>query len=215
MLDQSLLTPNAKADDYYLRIYSDVPEHCKNGFVGYIGSFSNPEIEIKIEIDDKYMFEGRMLSCCFCLFPDDYPKSLIVMTSKYFEEFRSNPTLEFVIWHEIGHFHTMHYFDTKRDEQGSTQKARTEYFNRREIMPEEKAADLFAVYYTSQEDAIQFFNYSIKRRRENLYEDRDINDKAVAELARRKRFIREIDCCDENIRTLLCELCGQSSFEQL
>lgn len=215
-IDQSKLLPNAHADQYFIRIYDDVPDKCKKGFVGFVGNCSNPDIDIRIEIDDKYMYEHNMLSCCLWLDLDDYSKSIIVMTSSFFDEIRNRPEdLYGTIWHEIGHFHTMHYFDTKRSESGSAQKARDEYFRRREIMPEEKVADLFALYYTNIEDIVEHMNFMIRRRRSNVYEDRDVNDRAVAEIARRKRFLREIDSSEESLRKLLCDLCGQSSFEEL
>lgn len=215
-LDQTKLVPNANADDYYLRMYEGIPDSCKTGFVGYVGNSSNPDIEIKIEIDDQYMFDNNMISCCLYIDIDNYSKSLIVMTSAFFNEVR-NDDINFLgtIWHEIGHFHTMHYFNTKRSENGSTNQTRLDYFNRREIMPEEKVADLFALYYTSKEEFVEHFNFMIKRRRENTWEDRATNDRAVAELARRKRFVNEMDCSEDNIRKMICELCGQISFEKV
>ena len=125
----------------------------------------------RVLIDNQYMFERRMISCCISLDFNNYQKNtLIVMTSRYFDEFRKTPDLLPTIWHEIGHFHTMHYFDTHRDERGSVLQVRTNYCHQREIMPEEKVADLFALYYTSQEDMLRWFDYLIKRRRKNTYE---------------------------------------------
>ena len=123
--------------------------------------------------------------------------------------------MKFVVWHEIGHFHTKHYFNTIHDENGSAQRIRTDYLERGEIMPDEKVADLFALYYTSKEDAIEFLNYSIKRRRSMTWEPPEINAKAVRELCLRKRFIREVDDTDDNIRIAICKLCGIEDFELL
>lgn len=215
-LDQSKLLPNAHVDEYFLRIFDDVPLKCKTGFVGYVGNSTNPDIHIEIEIDDKYMYEHNLLSCCLWINLDDYPKSIIVMTSSFFDEIRNSKAILYgTIWHEIGHFHTMRYFNTERTENGSTNKTREEYFKQREIMPEEKTADLFALYYTSLDDMVQHMNFMIKRRRSNIYENRDVNDRAVAELARRKRFLREIDASEENIRKMLCDLCCHAPFDTL
>ena len=136
--DLSQCIPNASLDEYYLTIYSGIPDRCNNGFVGRIGNTSNTDIFIEIEIDNIWMFENNQVSCCFWGNPDNFYKSRILMTARYFDEFRKNEFLKFVVWHEIGHFHTLHYFKTVLNENGSAQKARNEYFERGEIMPEEK-----------------------------------------------------------------------------
>ena len=47
---KSSLLPGTGIDDYYLWIYPDVPERCTTGFVGFVGSNTNPDIKIRIEI---------------------------------------------------------------------------------------------------------------------------------------------------------------------
>ena len=50
-VNRASLLPNTGIDDYYLWIYPDVPERCTTGFVGFVGSNTNPDIKIRIEID--------------------------------------------------------------------------------------------------------------------------------------------------------------------
>lgn len=207
----STLLPEASIDDYYFVPYEGVPEMCTTGFVGAIRNGSNPKINIEIEIDNKYMFENRQFSCCFYLNQENYFESVIVMTSQYYQEFRKNPNLLPVIWHEAGHYHTMHYFTNRLDESFAS-AARKQSIKNKEIAPEEKVADLFAVYYTSKEQVITFLNESIRRRRNNVNEPAETNDLAVMELCTRKRFISGIDASDESVRSMIAELCGVSDF---
>ena len=203
--------PDAGIDDYYLYIYPDVPERCTHGFVGFVGNRSNPEIEIKLEIDLPWMVDHHYATLAFCADRDNYKESTIVMTPRYFDEFRKNPWMEFDLWHEVGHYHTLHYFDTTFNENGSANAARLEYSVRGEIMPEEKAADVFGLYYTSKEYAMKALSYAIERRRQYTWDARENTEGAIQEFIRRKRVLRELDS-DEKIRELLCQLCGKDSY---
>lgn len=205
------LLPNAEIDDYYLRIYSDVPERCTKGIVGYVGNESNPDIKIRIEIDHPWMVEHNYASVAFWVNDEKYHESEIVMTPRYFDEFRKTPYLQFELWHEIGHFHTLHYFNTPHDGKGSANAARIEFFERGEIMPDEKAADIFGLYYTSRELALKALSYSIERRRTYTWEPKENTEKAIQEFIRRKRLLREIDS-DEKAREMLCQLCGKDNY---
>lgn len=212
--DFKKLNPSASIDEYYFAHYTDVPDVCLEGFVGYIGNSSNPNVKIEIEVDNQYMYENRQVSCCFYRNLNKYNESVIVMTSEFYSEFRSNSILMPVVWHEIGHFHTIRYF-LDRMQDGSATKERKKSINNNELSPEEQVADLFAVYYTSKDDVIEFLNYMIKRRRNKIDEPVEIKDLAIAELCRRKRLIREFDCSEENIRKTIAKLCGKEDFYTL
>lgn len=205
------LLPNAGIDDYFLYIYPDVPERCTEGFVGFVGNESNPDIEIKLEIDLPWMVDHNYASIAFCINDENFQKSWVVMTPRYFDEFRKNPWLQFELWHEIGHYHTLHYFDTPHNEQGSANVARLEYFARGEIMPDEKAADIFGLYYTSKEYALKALSYSIERRRQYTWDSAENTEKAIQEFIRRKRLLREIDS-EDKAREMLCQLCGKDNY---
>lgn len=208
---KATLLPNACINDYYLFIYPDVPERCTTGIVGFVGSTTNSDVKIKIEIDHQWMFDHNYASIAFWVNDKNYAESVIVMTPRYFDEFRRTPYQQFDLWHEIGHYHTLHYFNTPHNEKGSANDARMDYFERGEIMPDEKAADVFALYYTSKDYAIKSLSESIRRRRTYTWESQEITNKAVEEFRRRKRYLRDLDT-DEKVRDALCELCGKMNF---
>ena len=211
---KSSLLPGTGIDDYYLWIYPDVPERCTTGFVGFVGSNTNPDIKIRIEIDHQWMFEHNYVTLAFWANVEKYSESRIVMTPRYFDEFRRTPFLQFDLWHEIGHYHTLHYFNTPHNENGSANAARIEYFERGEIMPEEKAADIFGLYYTSKEDAIKALSESIRRRRTYTWEPPETTQSAIEEFRRRKQLLRDLDT-DEKAREALCRLCGKTNYLEI
>lgn len=210
------LNPRASIEKYRFYHYKDVPQNCTSGFIGIIYNRTNKKIKIEIEIDNEYMYENNNSSCCFYLNVDNYLESEIVMTSSFYEEFRKNSELLPVIWHEIGHFHTLQYFPNAIESGfGINKSYRKEFINNNEIAPDEKAADLFATYYTSKEQMINFFNYMIRRRRSNVKESEANKSIAVSELCRRKRFINELDDSKENIQKMIAEICGKETFDMV
>lgn len=211
---QSSWLPNAGIDDYFLYIFPDVPEKCTEGIVGFVGNDANKELRIEIEIDGKWMVEHNFVSIAFVVNQDEYQKSSIVMTPRYFEMFRKTPCLVFELWHEIAHYHTMHHFDTKYSEKGSTNATRLEYHKRGEVMPEERVADLFGLYYSSKKFSIQALSEAMKRRRTYTWEPKETTEGAIEELRRRKKLLNNFDG-DDKIRKALCELCNKSNFYEI
>ena len=167
-----------------------------------------------LEIDHEWMADHNNVTIAFWINIDDFADSRIVMTPRYFHEFRHNPFLKFDLWHEIVHFHTLHYFDTAFDENGSSNKTRMEYFERGDVMPDEKAADLFSLYYTSKEDAIQALCESIRRRRTYTWELPETTNLTIEEFRRRKRLLRDL-VTDEKVRDALCRLCGKDNYLEI
>lgn len=205
------LLPGTRIDDYYYHIYSDVPPKCTTGVVGFVGSLSNPNIKIRIDIDTKWMIDNNHAAIVFNADPENYYESTIVMTAQYFDIFRKTPYLRFDLWHEVGHYHLGHYFATDLKENGSVYQLRREYLERGEIMPEEKAADTFALYYASKDDAIQALSESIRRRRTFTWELPETQSRAIEEFRRRKQFLRDLDT-EDKARAELCKLCGKSNY---
>lgn len=205
--------PNANINDYYICIFPDVPENCKEGKIGFIGNHSNKELKLYIKIDNDFMCQRKYRTVCFCCDCDNYSQSSIVLTSSFWQAMKENRYLYVSIWHEVGHFHTTRYFNTRFDGK-SAQKYREEFFNRKEIMPEEKTADLFALYYTSKEDVINDINWFIKTRKARVWESDEIKMKAVYELGQRKRFLNSFNT-EEEIQDELCMLCGVTEFESI
>jgi len=115
------------------------------------------------------------------------------------------------VWHEIGHFHTLHYFTTAFNENGSANDTRIACFEQGDVMIDEKVADIFGLYYTSKDMAIQALSESIRRRRTYTWESPEITNGAIEEFRRRKRILRELDT-DEKAREALCQLCGKTNY---
>lgn len=213
IFDPTKCIPNTNINDYFIFIFPDVPENCKGGKTGYVGNHSNKELKLYIEIDDDFMYQRKYRTVCFCCDCENYSQSSIVMTSSFWQAMKDNRFLYVSIWHEVGHFHTTRYFNTRFDGK-SAQKYRDEFLNRKEIMPEEKAADLFALYYTSKEDVIKDLNWLIKARRARAWEPDEIKMKAVYELGQRKRFLSSFNN-EEEIQDELRRLCGVTEFESI
>lgn len=209
--DPSKCISNANINDYFIYIFPDVPEKCLGGIVGYIGNYSNPGIQLDIEIDDAFMHERNHRTACFYIEYENYTHSTIVLTSSFWEDIKENEFLYATIWHEVGHFHTAQYFSAQF-EGNSSRKYRETFINKGEIMPEEKAADLFALYYSSKEDIVNELNWLIKTRKALKREPYEITVKAVYEMGRRKRFLNTFNT-EKEIRDELCRLCGVADFE--
>lgn len=204
-------------DDYYVGFYENIPHPCPGGVVGKVMNRFDNKIQVPIVVDDE---EIEKNGCGPCVYDGDHEnvlESAIFMTNEFFDEFRNNKILSCALWHEIGHFHTFRYFENKHDENGSATTIRGEYIKRGEILPEEKGADLFALYYTSKERMVEFYNYEIKKHRnkeitglfsEEIKELKEINEMTIRELCSRKRYISELDCSKENILKELCKVCG-------
>lgn len=211
--DPTKCIPNASINDYFIRIFPDVPENCKEGIIGYIGNASNKKLKLNIEINDDFMRERNYRTICFYFDCNNYSQSSIVLTSSFWKAIEENEFLVASIWHEVGHFHTTRYFNTRFDGK-SAQKYRDELLNKGEIMPEEKAADLFSAYYTSKADVVNDMNWLIKARKAREWEPDEIKMRAVYEFGRRKRYVNSFNS-EKDIQDELCKLCGVAEFESI
>lgn len=206
--------PHAAADQYYLVIFPDVPEQCTEGCVGFVGNKTNDKIKIRLIIDDKYMCDNNYRTLCLTVNEENYQESFIFFTSSFFEIFRNNEYLNSWIWHEIGHYQTGRYFDTKF-ENGHMAEARKKTILSGETLVEEQVADLFALYYMGKHDVLEAFRWTIRTR--NLRKDEDDCGKAIAisELRNRRELIRIHSDADEDVEAHICALCNVSSFDVL
>lgn len=210
------MMPNASIEQYYHYWLQNIPEKCDRGIVGYVRNYENPEIKITIEIDDRFMNERNHPNMCFCFEEKSYvSESEIVMTSDFFNHIYNNKALLAGLWHEIGHFHTLHYFDYKghqNKEKKSINDYRNKLYESKKVAEEEYAADLFSVYYTSKEEWLQFIRFMI-RRRYNM--EWDVNRfMAVNEMRDRRELINKINT-EETIKEELCRLCGIEEFSSI
>lgn len=195
-------------DDYCFGLYNNIPKPCLRGTVGRFQNNSDSEINIDLIIANEYMQENNITGLHFFEDPDDVKNSQIVMDTEYFEKFRDNFVWVCAFWHELGHFHTKRYFNFKRDKKGSAMEIRGKYIERGEIFPEEKAADLFALYYTSKEKMAIHFDLSIAEHLDDEGEVIPWHEMIVEELWLRKEYIKSVGDSKEDILKELCKVCG-------
>ena len=195
-------------DDYHLGFYQNIPSPCLKGRVGKLLNHYDRKIHIDMIIDNEYMQESNGGPCIYHGDHENVLNSAIVMTTEFFEIFRNNHIHDCVFWHEAGHFHTFRYFENKHDQNGSANKIRGEYIKRGEILPEEKAADLFALYYTSKEKMAIHFDLAIAEHLDDEGEVLPWHEMIVEELWLRKEYIENVGNSKEDILKELCKVCG-------
>lgn len=211
-MKQSAWIPNASVEEYYQYWLKDIPENCDRGIVGYVRNFSNEDLVIPIELDNDFMQQRNHPHMCLCIDDDDYIAGCsIELTSSFFKEIYTNDYLRSSLWHEVGHYHTNHYFVTEIVNLSSSSK-RMEYYNRGKVMEEEQAADLFALYYTSKEEWLEQIRYFIKARDALVWDDN--RSMAINEMRDRRKLIQAIES-EEQIKKHLCELCRVENFEDI
>ena len=105
----------------------------------------------------------------------------------------------------------MLYFNTQYNDKGSCNAARLEFYKRGEVMLEERAADIFGLYYSSKKFAIQALCEAIRKRRTYTWESKEIIEIAIEEFKRRKKLLNGLGT-DESIRKILCQLCNKTNF---
>lgn len=211
--DPTKCNPNAKIGEYFIYIYHDVPENCTGGYIGFIGNHANENLCIRIKIDNDFMKERNHRFVCLLFDENHYSEAEIVITSAFWHAWNEHPFLDAAVLHEIGHYHTTRYFQSVFIG-NSTQKRREEFLSKGEIMPEETAADLFALYYTSKEIVTDEINWFIKSRKSLTWEPADKNTKAVYEMGRRKRYVNSFNT-EEEIKEALCKLCNVDVFDDI
>ena len=199
--------PHADPGKYYLIWYNDIPPNCSTGYVGIILNDANPNIKINIEIDDEWMLNNNYRTVALYVDEDHFEdKSTIVLTSNFFKLMMEEEFLCASLWHEIGHFHTMHYFNTPYFGSSSFEY-RMKCFERGLVTKEEQVADLFSVYYSSKEDFLKDIQWLIRTRYSNPYEKEERKIAAVNEMRMRRKLIKDLEESDSIIEKKMCELC--------
>ena len=195
-------------DGYHIDFYQNTFLDSPNGVIAIVTNRSDSRIHFPIVVDDEQMKEN---GCSDCVYDGDHEnilESAIFMESKFLKRLLSNKPLLCALWHEIGHFHTFRYFENQHDQNGSIDKIRGEYIKRGEILPEEKAADLFALYKTSKEKMATHFDLSIEEHVDNKGKVIPKYEMTVREFKMRKEYIESIGDSKEDILKELCKVCG-------
>ena len=211
-MNQSQLIPNASINGYYQYWLKDIPKNCDRGIVGYVRNTTNEDLVIGIEIDDVFMEERNHPNMCFYLDDKNFISGcLFVITSSFFQDLYNNDYLLASIWHEVGHFHTTHYFNTSFNNTSTIQQ-RTKYYEQGKVMEEEQAADLFSLYYTSKEQWLNDIRYFIKKRYNQGWDQNRFM--AVNEMRDRRSLIKKIES-EKKKKNSLCKLCKVDCFENI
>lgn len=213
LLNPEMWIPNADIRQYYQYWLRDIPDNCSKGVVGIIRNASNEKIKIKIEIDDPWMIERHQRNCTLYIDGQTYlDDCTIVITKEFFDAaINESPKFSF-LWHEVGHFHTNHYFPEYASPEQS--RLRSEYTNKGQVYPAEYVADLVAAFYSGKDIIYEALSQAT-RERHRLTQMGDTNASiAWWELRRRKRAIQIIQS-DEEIENELCKLCNVPSIDML
>lgn len=177
--------------------------------VGEVQNLSgNFEFAIPIVIDEQTLAITHQPKLFFIYDDSDYCKgSWICLSRKFYSDLIENNNLISLIWHEVGHFHTLQYFKFKTNDEIRMERKKC-VLDENDILAEEKAADLFAVMYCHSEPWIEAINYNIAERRKMMIDSNRTG--AVRELTMRKKYIKSLKDNDYEIETALYELLNSS-----
>ena len=208
-----LWIPHADIREYFLSWFTDIPENCGKGFVGCVKNTTNKDIRIRIEIDDPWMTERHQRNCALYVSRHDYIRDcIIVVTKEFFESARNEESVFSFLWHEVGHFHTNHYFPEYIGE--SYSKLRKHYIEMGKVYPAEYAADLMAVYYYGWEETNDALLTATRKRHSEIYKGDDNASLAWWELRTRRRMLSNMKT-DQDIESALCGIFGASKVEDI
>lgn len=178
---------SVKADisRYYYDIDLDAPKDLVEGVVGFVSNYSNPDILIRIVLDDEYTTQRFHQGNAVFQARSGYPHECrIYLSRQFYDSLNTKPYLFSIIWHEIGHFHTLqHFYDVPQNR----------YYKSSKVDPKELAADYFSLLYEEKNDVLEAFRYLIRER--NKKNDGNMQA-AINELRNRREALRNIDVSD-------------------
>lgn len=194
--------PKCNMDTYAMGMLNHENVGKETYFIARVFNTEDEDINIGIEVDTKYIkkVNGRHM----LLYIDDNYKngSEVVLEYDFYRELRNNEFLVALLWHEIGHFHTLPLLNNYIDDRQSIMNKRREAIESGVIPIEEMCADLFSVCYVGKETVIKALNWCISKRRK--MEDDTYRFLAIRELNSRKRYIKSVD--EENIMETLNDI---------
>lgn len=150
-------------------------------------------INIDIYLSDRLMNESKFRYMFFALDENNYLMDSYICINRFFyEELKEKKYLWSLVWHEIGHFHSLPYLIDESTNSYSEQR-RTD-LEAGTVKLDEQLADLFAVFKCGKEDFIKALQWSRDGRKEYAERVGDNNIKfAVKEFNNRLRLIRKTD----------------------
>ena len=183
----SMLPKSDPREDYYVFYDKIINDEQK-----LIGVVFNEDKSIKIEVveSDALIRQTHHRSMYFCVDEKKYlTESYIVLSSYMSKKLEENPFLMAMIWHEIGHFHTLPFM--LGGSEMPREKRRGYVFSDR-VMPEELVADLFSMYAVGKEDTLKALRW-LRNDRKKMMPDDPNTMWAVREFNNRIHALEKID----------------------
>ena len=174
--------------DLYFACNEQVDEY--SYIVGRIGNLDH-SFCIEIWVSDYLMSQSKFRTMLFDVADKNYLfDSRIVMTSEFANKINENEFLHALIWHEVGHFHTVPYLHD--DVYSRDSEARKKAVLQGEVLPEEQLADLFSAYICGKEITIKALKHQREERR-CLYPNDGYTELAIKEFNNRIHFLKSIE----------------------
>ena len=205
--------PKGRFKDYYLFWYSNIPENCTSGAVGEIGNSSDPKTKVVIILDDQEMKTRRQRGNCLVIGKNYYESSVILIDQDYYDICKSGELNSFFgFWHEIGHYHTLHYFP---DYALNMSSLRRRYIEQAKIAPAEYVADLFGLYYSGEENTLAEFRKRLRDRHKQMRFGDDNALLAWHELRQRRQALIDLHDDETLIVNEIMRICGVDLEEEI
>lgn len=205
--------PKGNFKEYYQYWFNGIPQDCNCGFVGAIKNAMDPDFKIMIEIDDQWMNQNNQRNCTLYIGEDYNTDGIIVITKEFFDECRKpNSDYIFFLWHEIGHYHTLHCFPEYTTNQSAI---RRKYIEKGQIPPAEYAADLFGLYYCNEEIAVSALLKATRNRYKLINNGDDNALLACHELRQRRKAIKALHDNEQDILNEIMKTCCISCEDDL
>lgn len=184
----SMLPKSNPANDYYVFCDEQIDYEAR-----LIGKVLNQDGSMYVEVwvSDEVISQTRHRNMFFEVNEKHYLTGCrIVMSSRFAQLIEEAPFLHAIIWHEIGHFHTLPYM--LNDSKVEVPEIRKNAVLAGKVMPEEQVADLFAAYANGKEDMIKALRW-LREDRKKLMPFDPSTELASKEFNNRIRLLKEID----------------------
>lgn len=118
-------------------------------------------------------------------------ESYVVISSWFYEQLCQNEFLWSLVWHEIGHFHSIPYtLDTTEKD---VPEQRYEAIKKGEVMLDEQIADLFAVWAAGKENMIKALKWSRRSFNDTFIWDEERKQLGLLEYYNRIQLVKQTD----------------------
>lgn len=202
------LTFKVEADvSQYKLLWDNNVDTKRINVVGEFHNYDNEQIFVPVVVSEETLRELRMSRLAFVPNYKNYVSdSYIAISDSFYREMVNHPELISLLYHEIGHFHTLQYFKER-----NMACVRKRYVSEGKIVEEEMAADLFGLLYSSSDEFISALNYVIKIRRLQNIADFELKMMGIRELTSRKKYIKSIE--GQDYLSLLYNLCLSGAID--